>query len=149
VTIHFICRGNVNRSLIAETYLTSLRLTDVDAKSSGTHVDLTDETEHVYYLNTVKLLKRHGIDANVKPGPEQLTQERIDQHDITICMNQRVRDEARAIVALPKIVTDWDITDIGEGDRIATNGNLYQLEEVIYQEITTKVDALVNLYVLN
>jgi len=142
MSIHFICRGNVLRSLVAETYLKSLGLKDVHVISSGTNVNWEDEKEREYFSNTLRLLNSHGIEAHVKDLPEQLTQSRIDNNDITICMNQRVIDEAKGLVELPSGVIDWDIIDIGEGHRTVETDKESYLEE-IYIEITQKVDELV------
>jgi protein-tyrosine-phosphatase len=142
MNIHFICRGNVLRSLIAETYLKSLNLEDVNVISSGTNVNSDDPQEREYFANTLFVLDRHGVKSFAKAKPEQLTQERIDSnHDIIILMNQRVIDEAATIVKLPHDVLNWTITDIGEGHRTDTDSR-ESYEEEIYQEITQKVNDL-------
>ncbi|HRF28293.1 MAG TPA: hypothetical protein PL051_01485 [Candidatus Saccharibacteria bacterium] len=143
MNIHFICRGNVLRSLIAETYFKSLNLKNIDVISSGTNVNREDPLENEYFANTLRVLDRHGIKRFAKNAPEQLTQQRIDaSHDIIVLMNQRVANEASRIVRLPKNTRNWNIVDIGEGHRIEqTNRELY--EEEIYTEITQKVDELV------
>lgn len=140
--VHFICHGNVLRSLIAETYLKSLNLKDVSVISSGTNVNWEDPQEQEYFANTLAVLDRHGLKSFAKSRPEQLTQERIDSyHDIVALMNQRVVDEAERIVKLPSTVHDWEIIDIGEGHRIDKDSR-ESYEEEIYQEITQKVDEL-------
>lgn len=145
MNIHFICRGNVLRSLIAETYLRSLQLDGVQVTSSGTNVDLGDANERRYFANTMALLKRHGIDQFAKPLPEQLTQKRANDQDITVCMNQRVVDEAQRLVKLPAGTICWDVVDIGEGDRMNTeHRELY--EEDIYQEIASRTNLLLKAF---
>lgn len=141
MNIHFICRGNVLRSLIAETYLRSLQLPNITVTSSGTNVNLASKTEREYFANTIAVLKRHGIEAYAKDTSHQLTQMRTDGQDITICMNQRVIDEANALVALPNATRNWNIVDIGEGHR-TTPENIRQYEEDIFQEIVALVDTL-------
>ncbi|HSE29438.1 MAG TPA: hypothetical protein VLA77_02535 [Candidatus Saccharimonadales bacterium] len=143
MNIHFICRGNVLRSLIAETYLRSLGVDGVEVISSGTNVNWSDPQEREYFANTLSVLGGHGIKPYAKSNAEQLTQERIDScHDIIVLMNQRVVDEATKIVQLPDNFFNWDIIDIGEGHR--TNVDSHKLyEEEIYQEITHKVDSLI------
>ena len=74
MNVHFICRGNILRSLVAETYLKSLNLKNLHVTSSGTNVNWEDETERKYFSNTLRLLNNHGIEAHVKDLPEQLTQ---------------------------------------------------------------------------
>jgi protein-tyrosine-phosphatase len=142
MNVHFICRGNVLRSLIAETYVKSLNLKGVNVLSSGTNVDWSDETEREYFFNTLELLDKHGIKSYAKSFAEQLTQERADNKDITICMNQRVVDEAAKLVVFPGKVMNWNIIDIGEGTRIV-KGNRLSYEEEIYKEITDGIDELV------
>ncbi len=141
--IHFICRGNVFRSLTAETYLRSLNLPNVESISSGTNVDFTIPQERVYFGNTLELLSRHGIRQFAKDEPNLLTQERIDASDVVVIVNQRAHDEAATLVQLPANTTVWHIVDIGEGNRIATDDNRIELEELIYEELTAAVDDLV------
>lgn len=143
MNIHFICRGNILRSVIAETYLKSLGLTDVTVSSSGTNVTWDDPTEKEYFGRTLALLDRHHIKSFAKQRPEQLTQQRASHHDVTVCMNQRVIDEATNLVSLPPDVINWNITDIGEGNRIDDGNNLEALEEEVYSELIPKVDELV------
>jgi protein-tyrosine-phosphatase len=140
--VHFICRGNVLRSLIAETYLRSLHIPDVTATSSGTNVDLSSQEERMFFANTIALFKRHNIEQYAKHISHQLTQERADGQDITVCMNQRVVDEARTIVRLPANTLNWSIVDIGEGNRIVSE-DIRTYEEEIFQEIVAHVDELV------
>lgn len=140
--IHFICRGNVLRSLIAETYLRSLQLPNIIATSSGTNVDLKSEEERQFFANTVALFRKHGIEKFAKKTSHQLNRERATIQDVTICMNQRVIDEASKIVDLPLNTQNWNIVDIGEGHRTAIT-KTQQYEEEIFQEIVKKVNELV------
>ena len=142
MNVHFICRGNVLRSLIAETYLRSLRIDGLNVISSGTNVDWNNPQEREYFFNTLEVLKRHKIDSYVKKVPNQLTQARIDEYnDVVILMNNRVVDEANMLVTLPGKFHNWKIVDIGEGNRIDDKAR-EQYEEDIYQEIIEKVDTL-------
>jgi protein-tyrosine-phosphatase len=140
--IHFICRGNVLRSLVAETYLNSLQLPDIKAISSGTNVDFSIPSEREYFKNTQDLLERHGILRFAKSLPDQLTEERAANSDSIVILNQRAYEEATQLIDLPKETIVWSVVDIGEGDRIATENNRHDLEEIIYKEITANVDVL-------
>ena len=143
MTVHFICRGNAFRSLIAEAYLKSLNLPGLIVTSSGTVSDEYFVANRPSLKSTLALLEQHGIANYAKHQSEQLTQQRVDNQDVTVCMNQVVVDEASAIVSLPKNTVDWQITDIGEGSRIVVNGNRQMYEEEIYQEIVKRVNDLV------
>ncbi len=140
--VHFICRGNVFRSMVAETYLRSLHIPNVETSSSGTIVSLHNPQERQFFENTMNLLKHHGIDQYAKDTSHQLIQNRVDGQDIVVCMNQRVIDEASLIVTLPPDTLNWNIVDIGEGNRTEEDKR-EQYEEEIYQEITALVDKLV------
>mgnify|MGYP000854699387 CR=1 FL=1 len=141
--IHFICRGNVFRSLTAETYLRSLNLSNVTTASSGTNVDSSLPEERQYFNNTLELLGRHSIRQFAKAESHALTQERIDESDVVVIVNQRAYDAAAEQVILPDSTVLWHIVDIGEGDRIDDGTNRLELEELIYKELTDDVDALV------
>ena len=130
------------RSLIAETYLRSLQLPGITVTSSGTNVDLASETERAFFANTIDVFQRHHIAQYAKDTSDQLTQEHADNQDITICMNQRVIDEAHAIVQLPKNTKSWNIVDIGEQHRVVP-ADIRRYEEEIFQEIVARVDELV------
>lgn len=139
--IHFICRGNVLRSLIAETYLRSLQLPNIVVTSSGTNVNLSSAEERQFFANTIALFRVHNIEEHAKDTSHQLTQTRANGQDLTICMNQRVIDEAKKLVDLPENTRNWGIVDIGEGHRTIVK-NTRQYEEEIFQEIKEKVDKL-------
>lgn len=142
MNVHFICRGNVLRSLIAETYLKSLKIDDINVISSGTNVNWSDPQEREYFANTLEVLKRHEINTYAKKQPNQLDQSRVDEYnDVIVLMNERVADEASRLVKFPAEAHNWMIVDIGEGDR-TNEAEREQYEEAIYQEITQKVDEL-------
>jgi protein-tyrosine-phosphatase len=142
MNVHFICRGNVLRSLIAETYLKSLNIDGINAVSSGTNVNWNDLQEREYFANTMKVLERHKINMYAKSKPDQLNQARVDRHnDVIILMNERVMSEADKLVEFPGQTRNWMIVDIGEGHR-NNNEEREQYEEEIYQEIIRKVNLL-------
>lgn len=142
MNVHFICRGNVLRSLIAETYLKSLHINGVDVISSGTSVDWNNPQEREFFSNTLEVFRRHGIHKYAKNRSNQLDQTRVDSHnDIIVLMNERVLDEAKQLVQFPTMPHNWMIVDIGEGHR-TNHDDHEQYEEEIYQEITQKVDVL-------
>ena len=141
--IHFICRGNVLRSIIAETYLDSLRLAGLEVSSSGVLVDYANPSEQGFFANTISLLALHDIAGFAKSKPDQLIQDRVVGQDITVCMNRRVFDEAIEKVALPIDTIIWDITDIGEGHRAFQSGVRGLYEEEIYQEISYQINGLI------
>ncbi len=147
--VHFICRGNVFRSLIAETYLKSLQLPGVTTLSSGAVADeyRAANIEQGFAENTRELLTKHGLTAYIKTeDAEQLTQERLSPGQLVIFANDIAFNEAMEIIRLPEpeSAIKWNIVDIGEGSRIANSpAERVAFEEEIFAEITNKVDELV------
>ena len=140
--IHFICRGNSFRSIIAEAYLNSCKIPTATALSSGTVAAVDKEQNLPYYRMTLDLLDAHGIREFAKPGfGDQLTQARLEQADITVCLNQRGYDECLALVAFPVSPQVWSVADVGEPGRIAhTESENRRYREEAYQEIVMNVD---------
>ena len=146
VIIHFICRGNSFRSIIAEAYMNSLEVKGWSVLSSGTTAALDKARNLVYYRKTLALLEEHGIREFAKADyGDQLTQSRLEKADVAICMNQRVYDACLQIVTFPVSPRIWSVADLGEPGRIAYTESEEQLyREAAYQEIAKNVDRLVS-----
>ena len=144
--IHFICRGNTFRSIIAEDYLSSLALEDVSALSSGTAATFYKARNLANHRITLELLEEHGMRGFAKVGyGDQLTQSRLDKADITVCMNQRVYGECLRCVTFSHSPRVWSVADIGEPGRISDVESERQLyREEAYQEIARNIERLVS-----
>src|SRR5271166_7073398 len=140
--IHFACRGNVFRSIIAEAYLNSLGIKDWNVLSSGTTAASEKARNLANYGKTLELLEKHGIREFAKADyGDQLTQSRLEKADITVCMNQRVYDECLQCVTFPASPHIWSVADVGEPGRIVyaeSERELYR--EEAYREIVKNVD---------
>ena len=142
--IHFICRGNVFRSRMAEAYLNSLKITDIQAISSGALARQYAGENTIIEQDTISFLTKHGLEVFSKSHWNQLTQERVARADLTICMTPLVKEECQGVAELPGNTTTWNITDVG--DEGATPQNKAELDdayEQTFQKVTTKVDELI------
>ena len=146
--VHFICRGNCFRSIIAEAYLNSRQINGLSVLSSGATAALHREGNLPYYQMTLELLAVHGIREFAKADyGDQLTQSSLEKADIVVCLNQRVYEECLGQVTFPASPRIWAVADIGEPGRIARSPaeNLRYREEA-YQEIVINVDRLISAF---
>ena len=146
VIIHFICRGNSFRSILAEAYLNSLKLEDLRVMSSGTTAAVDRPGNLTAYTETLRLLAKKGIRQFAKADyGDQLTRSRLAASDVVICMNRRVYDESQQIVTLPAATRIWSVADIGEPGRIAqTESGKNLRREEAYQEIVECISKLIS-----
>jgi protein-tyrosine-phosphatase len=144
--VHFICRGNAFRSIIAEAYLNSLMLKNIKAISSGTVAAAERAGNHAAYAETLGLLAKNGIREFAKTGyGDQLTQARLARADIVVCMNKRVYDECQRLVSLPASARTWSVADIGEPGRVArTQPGKTLYREEAYLEIVEGITQLIS-----
>jgi protein-tyrosine-phosphatase len=144
--VHFICRGNAFRSIIAEAYLNSLKFENLKAISSGTAAAVDRAGNLAAYTETLELLAKNGIREFAKAGyGDQLTPARLAGADVVICMNQRVYEECQLLVSLPASTRIWSVADIGEPGRItyAVAAKNWYREEA-YREIVESISQLIS-----
>lgn len=147
MTIHFICRGNVFRSRMAEAYLNSLRVPSLQAISSGALAEKYAQVNIVIEKDTIDFLKHRGLGKFSKPRWEQLTQEHLRAGNVTVCMSRLVYKESRGIAELPANTIVWDVKDVGEVEPVPMNKlALARSYENTFHEIKKQVDSLVKLY---
>jgi protein-tyrosine-phosphatase len=144
--IHFICRGNAFRSIIAEAYMNSLGIEGWGVLSSGTAAAAEKARNLAAYRMTLELLEEHGIRGFAKAGyGDQLTQSRAEKAEVTVCMNRRVYDECLQHVTFPASPDIWSVADVGEPGRISgveSERRLYR--EEAYREIVGNIDRLIS-----
>lgn len=144
--IHFICRGNSFRSIIAEAYLNSLGFKNLKAISSGTMAAVDRARNLTSYTETLGLLAKNGIREFAKASyGDQLTHSRLEGAGVVVCMNRRVYDECQRLVTLPASTRIWSVADIGEPGRTAHTEparNLYR--EQAYHEIVEGISGLLS-----
>jgi protein-tyrosine-phosphatase len=144
--VHFICRGNAFRSIIAEAYLNSLKFKNLKAISSGTAAAVDRAGNRAAYTETLGLLAKNGIQEFAKSGyGDQLTPSRLAGAGVVICMNREVYEECQQLVSLPASTRIWSVADIGEPGRVAhTESGKTLYREEVYQEIVEGISQLIS-----
>lgn len=140
--IHYVCRGNAFRSIIAEAYTKALGIPGLEVISSGTVASDYREYNIPTFAKVQTLLAAHGLSDFTKDHyADDLTQELIDRSDIVVCLNKRVFDEASAHWRLPQVTYTWGVADIDEPGRVPENSTDYDnYMEDAFWEITEQVD---------
>ena len=145
----FVCRGNAFRSIIAETYLKSKQLPDLEVASAGTIASQHYNQNRPTFSRTMDILGLNGIDRFAKDHHgDQLTQEMLDSSDEVILINDIVHQEVKqAGLNLPSQTHVWNIADIGEVNPLPlTKTEISDFGNSTYQAICAKVDELAKLF---
>ncbi|MDZ7692777.1 MAG: hypothetical protein U5K69_16905 [Balneolaceae bacterium] len=82
MNVLYVCTGNSFRSPVAEA-LTRRYQPELEAKSAG-----TEAVNHIA-SNAKELLAREDCLKFVKPMPDQISQQAIDEADLVVAMTQR------------------------------------------------------------
>ena len=143
--VHYICRGNAFRSIIAEAYTRSLRIPGLDVTSSGTVASEYREYNIPTYAQVSSLLAAHGLGDFTKDHyADDLTQAFIDHATVVVCLNSIVYDEASNGWQLPEQTYVWDINDIDEFGHVpGGEAERQAFMEATFHAITARVDEFV------
>ena len=110
--VHFVCRGNVYRSRLAEAYAASLLdKKTIVVSSSGIEANLALNGD--VDPETVRLLEDENLSHHLTPTWHHTTQDDIDKNDIIVFMSKSLYRQANDQLKIPaKKVRIWDIPDI-------------------------------------
>ena len=145
MVIHFVCSGNTFRSRLAEAYLRSLKIPGIEVMSSGTRARLNDVRISPY---TALILEKYGITEFASKNKTQLTQSRLDEGDITICVSREVYRECQNQgLKLPERTYIWNINDVTQFSNLfqkeLEQHQVPEITETIYRNIREHVDELI------
>ena len=145
MVVHFVCSGNSFRSRIAEAYLKSLKIPGIKVMSSGANTHL-DKHDHITPYGAL-VLAREGLSLYASPDKIQLTQARLDESDIVICMNREVYKECLdEDLKLPSRTYIWNIDDVrqftGSEQEKLNENQVPKVVQTIYENIHEHVNEL-------
>jgi len=147
--IHFICKGNVYRSRLAEAYLNSRQLPNLKSFSSGIIAATNGNGIISWYAQ--RIIEKENLVLFESPGWQQTTKEILAQADFTVFMLEEFYDHCRQKLGFtPKNYEIWDIKDIGEF-LLSSTGMLpinemenIQASEETFKLIKEKIDDLIS-----
>lgn len=87
MVVHFVCLGNVYRSRLAEAYLNSKNLTDVEVISSG--IDAANNGNKPISWLTQRLFEIYKLIPFQKPNWTQTTKKLLDSANLTIFFDKK------------------------------------------------------------
>lgn len=145
--VHFVCRGNVHRSRLAEAYLRQLDLPGFVVSSSG--VEALRYAPHATSRFTELVLKGHPeLRRAMSKARTQTTAQLLERADVVVCLDKSVFDDAVRDYGLdPRKAMAWHVEDIDKrlgrthqsaGDEAAVQG----IEHDIFAKIRHECDKL-------
>jgi protein-tyrosine-phosphatase len=142
--IHFVCKGNTFRSRVAEAYLKSKRLSNVDVTSSGTEAQKNLSGDVCEY--TVRILDENNIRQFLSKKWRVTNKDELEKQDLVVFM-----DEASCKYCLDELgcnISDyeiWDTPDIPESILDITPFSVNRAlpsARITYEKIKTNADKL-------
>jgi protein-tyrosine-phosphatase len=144
--IHFICSGNIFRSLLSEIYLNSKKVDNISASSSGINAKI-----HQGKIKwcTYRLIQNYELTEYFSKYGTQTTQQEIEKADLLVFLQQQYFDYCRSNLKLNnKKYQIWNIADISDKyllgkHTIVKDIRVIKFSEEIFKQIKKEVDLLV------
>lgn len=146
--IHFVCRGNVHRSRMAEAYLKHLQLPNFVVSSSG--VAALQYPEHYKSpITAITLDANPELKRNMSEQRNQTTKELLDAADVVVCLDKSVFDDAVREFGLDsRKALAWHVEDINQRvkrvhRKMDDHGAVTSAELDIFAKIRSECNRLV------
>ena len=139
--IHFVCTANTFRSRLAEAFIKSKGIQDLEITSSGIEADRNVDGPVTWYGQ--KILRETNLIPYEKPFWDQTTGELLNSSDLIIFMQEWHHDQAGKRFGYDKENYEvWNVDDIISHDLSAEEK--IKMSEEIYTKIKTQVNDLIS-----
>jgi protein-tyrosine-phosphatase len=145
--ILFVCTGNIYRSRLAEAYLRSKNLANVEVLSSGTQASIQHKGPMTWY--SLRLMYRYGLLPFMAPSWRQTTEKDFNGVDVAIFMGKANYEYCQQNFSLPEKYEVWNLPDFDDRDLIGKPLNIereiegIKMSEEVFSQIKEKIDKLV------
>jgi len=143
--IQFVCRGNTYRSRLAETYLKSKQIPNLEVISSG--IEANANLSGIIGWYTQRIIQRHHLIQFEKPTWDQATKEVLEKGDLVVFMNKDIYDYCVSNFDFNSNNFEvWEIPDTGPTDPVwvnSTEPEKIKITEDTFDEIKKKVEELI------
>ena len=132
--IHFVCTGNSYRSRLAEAYLNSKNLPNIQAISSGINPD-----KFISWI-TLRIIQQNGLSDHVSSSCQKSTKQLLKKGDFTVFMTKEHYEFCKNNLEFNSLHFEtWDIYDlpprIDDIERI-------KLSEETYRKIKRNIEKM-------
>lgn len=143
MTVHFICKGNVFRSRLAEAYLNSKQIPNLKVISSGIDAQLDDCGPITWYAQ--RIIQQNSLVPFEKSAWDQTTKDLFKKGDLTVFMDQSIYDFCvKNLNFNSKNFKIWRIGDMGPLFKSREEEiKKVKFTEKMYEEIKKKISDLV------
>lgn len=145
VHVHFVCTGNVYRSRLAEAYLRSKQLPNIEVSSSG--IQASENTHGPITWYAARIARRHNLIPHLKLVWTQTSPKLLNNADIVVFMTSEHHAYAKTHFDFGKTSYEiWNIADLDKANffRSKDDSDLMRIEhtEEVFMQIKQKVDKL-------
>lgn len=145
MNIHFVCTGNVYRSRLAEAYLNSKQLPNIEATSSGVLAAINYDFHGPIYWAAMRLIEQYHLAPFMSPMSTQTTLELLHNADLIIFMKGNHHEfSKRQLGFLKENFEVWDIPDLDDLPEYysMTDAKMLDATEQTFTLIRKEVDKL-------
>ncbi len=150
MNIHFVCAGNTNRSRMAEAYLNSKKILNINGTSSGIRAE--DNLNGRICSYSKHILEENNIINFTSSTWTQCNSEIIEAADVVIFMQSEYLEYVQKELKISPLHYEiWNIPDVpirdtapGEQVDLTLEAERLAYDEKIYKMIVEKVDDLVH-----